>query len=157
MSDHPWTIRLATRGDLGALMAIEHAQFPEPWSRKMMLEELENVETRRYSVAEESGTVIGYLGVMFILDEMHVNSLGTTPGHEGRGVAGSLLEDVMAVAKARRIARASLEVAASNTRAQALYRRFGFAPVGIRKNYYQRIGEDALVLWAEFASDEVTP
>ncbi len=42
----------------------------------------------------------------------------------------------------------SLEVAASNEPAQTLYRRFGFAPVGIRKNYYPITGEDALVMWA---------
>ena len=42
----------------------------------------------------------------------------------------------------------SLEVAASNERAQTLYRRFGFAPVGVRKGYYPITGEDAFVMWA---------
>ncbi len=52
--------------------------------------------------------------------------------------------------QARGIAQATLEVAAvSNERAQALYARYGFRPVGIRKNYYERVGEDALVLWAD--------
>ncbi len=35
-----------------------------------------------------------------------------------------------------------------NTAAQALYRRFGFAPVGVRKNYYAETGEDAIIMWA---------
>jgi len=42
-----------------------------------------------------------------------------------------------------------LEVAASNLPAQALYRQFGFAPVGVRRNYYEKTGEDALILWAD--------
>ena len=42
----------------------------------------------------------------------------------------------------------SLEVAASNEGAQMLYRRFGFAPVAVRKNYYPVTGQDALVMWA---------
>ena len=42
----------------------------------------------------------------------------------------------------------SLEVAANNEPAQTLYRRFGFAPVGVRKNYYPVTGEDAIVMWA---------
>ncbi len=144
-----WTIRLAERRDVPDILIIENAQFPEPWTRAMLLDEISNAETRRYRVAVEGNSVIGYLGVMFVLDELHVNTLGTRPGHEGRGVATSLFDDAWVDARARGVRRATLEVAASNTRAQALYYRFGFAPVGVRKNYYERTGEDALVLWAD--------
>jgi ribosomal-protein-alanine N-acetyltransferase len=144
-----WTIRPAERRDVPDLLAIEVAQFPEPWTRAMLIEEITNTQSRRYRVAVEGRTIIGYVGVMFVMDELHVNTLGTLPGHEGRGVATSLLEDAWAAARERGIARATLEVAASNTRAQELYYRFGFAPVGVRKNYYERTHEDALVLWAD--------
>ncbi|MHB2027410.1 MAG: ribosomal protein S18-alanine N-acetyltransferase [Acidimicrobiales bacterium] len=147
-----WTIREAQRRDVGEIMAIETAQFPEPWSRSMLLDEITNTETRRYTVATESGVIVGYLGVMYVLDELHVNTLGTLPGHEGRGVATSLLEEAWENARERGVLRATLEVAVSNQRAQALYARFGFAPVGVRKNYYERVGEDALVLWADVTS-----
>ena len=155
MSERPetWTIRLAERRDVPALLEIEEAQFPEPWSRGMLLDELGNVATRRYTVAVEGGVVLGYLGVMFVLDELHVNTIGVRPGAEGRGVATSLLDEAWADAAARGVTRATLEVAVSNTRAQALYARYGFAPVGVRKNYYEKTHEDALVLWA----DLVTP
>lgn len=144
-----WTIRLAERRDVPELLEIEAAQFPEPWTRSMLLDEITNVETRRYTVAVEQKSIVGYLGVMYVLDELHVNTIGTLPGHEGRGVASSLLEEAWAVAKERGIQRATLEVAVSNKRAQELYARFGFAPVGVRKNYYERSREDALVLWAD--------
>jgi len=130
------------------ILVIERQQFPEPWTRGMLLEEITNEQTRRYTVAELDGTIIGYLGVMFVMDELHINTIGTLSGYEGRGVATSLLEEMWPVALARGVARASLEVAVSNTRAQSLYYRFGFVPVGVRKNYYQKIKEDALVLWA---------
>ncbi len=149
MSHQPWVIREASRRDLKDLLTIEEAQFPEPWTKRMMLDEITNHETRRYTVAVEAGVVVGYLGVMFVMDELHVNTIGTLPGHEGRGIATSLLNDMWPVARARGVLRATLEVAVSNTRAQDLYRRFGFAPVGVRKNYYAKIGEDALVLWAD--------
>ena len=42
----------------------------------------------------------------------------------------------------------TLEVRVSNAPAQALYRRFGLAPAGIRKGYYVESGEDAIVMWA---------
>ena len=147
MSD--WTIRLAERRDVPELLVIEVAQFPEPWSRTMLLDEITNVENRRYTVAVESKSIIGYLGVMFVMDELHINTIGTLPGHEGRGVATSLMDEAWEDAKGRGIARATLEVAVSNERAQALYGRYGFRPVGIRKNYYERIQEDALILWAD--------
>ncbi|HQU26411.1 MAG TPA: ribosomal protein S18-alanine N-acetyltransferase [Acidimicrobiales bacterium] len=149
MSD--WTIRAAERRDVGALLRIEDAAFPEPWTRAMLLDEITRLENRRYSVADEAGRIVGYVGLMFVADEVHVNTLATVPGEEGRGIATSLLEEALAAARERGALRATLEVAATNERAQALYRRFGFAPVGVRKRYYERTGEDALVLWADLA------
>ena len=140
---------MAERRDVPELLALEVEQFPEPWTRAMLLDEITNTETRRYTVAIEGKQIIGYLGVMYVLDELHVNTIGTLPGHEGKGVATSLMEEAWAIAKERGIVRATLEVAVTNTRAQALYSRFGFAPVGVRKNYYERTKEDALVLWAD--------
>ena len=138
-------------------MAIEESQFPEPWSRGMLLDEIANVATRRYTVADERGRVLGYLGVMFVMDELHVNTLATVRGEEGRGVASSLLDEAWSHARSRGITRATLEVAVSNVRAQQLYFRYGFAPVGVRKNYYSRTNEDALVLWATIEPDDAEP
>ncbi|MDE3064167.1 MAG: ribosomal protein S18-alanine N-acetyltransferase [Acidobacteriota bacterium] len=146
-----WAIRLAERRDVPALLEIEESQFPEPWTRGMLMDELSQADTRRYTVAEEEGRVLGYLGVMFVVDELHVNTLGVRPSDEHRGVARSLLDEAWADARARGVSRATLEVAVSNVRAQRLYHRYGFAPVGVRKNYYERTGEDALVMWAELA------
>ena len=146
-----WTIREAERRDVPELLSIEVAQFPEPWTRSMLLDEITNVEARRYTVAIEDKKIVGYLGVMYVIEELHVNTIGTLPGHEGQGIATSLMEEAWGVAKERGVQRATLEVAVSNTRAQELYFRFGFAPVGVRKSYYERTNEDALVLWADLA------
>ncbi len=117
--------------------------------RCALLDEITNTETRRYTVAIEGKRIVGYLGIMFVMDELHVNTLGTLSGEEGRGIATSLLNEAWSVARQRGVLRATLEVAASNTRAQSLYFRFGFKPVGVRKNYYERTREDALILWAD--------
>jgi ribosomal-protein-alanine N-acetyltransferase len=144
-----WTIRLAERRDIADLLFIEESQFPEPWTRRILLDELSNTETRRYTVAVQNKRIIGYLGVMFVIDELHINTIGTLPGEEGRGIASSLLDDAWEDARGRGIKRATLEVAVSNERAIALYYRYGVAPVGVRKNYYELIQEDALILWAD--------
>jgi ribosomal-protein-alanine N-acetyltransferase len=144
-----WKIRLAERRDIGELLVIEEAQFPEPWTKRILLDEIENTETRRYTVAYEKNRIVGYLGVMFVLNELHINTIGTLPEEEGRGIATSLLDDARADAKKRGITRATLEVAVSNQRAIDLYYRYGFRPVGVRKNYYEKTNEDALILWAD--------
>ncbi len=152
-----WSIRLAERRDVRELLVIEEAQFPEPWTKGMLLDELSNTTSRRYTVAVEDQRVVGYLGIMFVMDELHVNTLGTLPDREGRGVATSLMDEAWADARLRGVARATLEVAVSNTRAQQLYYRYGFRPVGVRKNYYERTHEDALVLWADLdATDDAS-
>ncbi len=145
----PWSIRAAERRDITALLAIEQVQFPEPWTKGMLLDEIVHAEHRRYTVAALDGRIVGYLGVMFVLDELHVNTLGTRPGFEGRGIATSLLADAWVDAAQRGVARATLEVAVTNRRAIDLYYRHGFKPVGVRKNYYELSHEDALVLWAD--------
>jgi ribosomal protein S18 acetylase RimI-like enzyme len=89
---HEWSIRLAQRRDVPDLLVIEESQFPEPWTKGMLIDEITNTETRRYTVAIEKKTIVGYLGVMFVIDELHVNTIGTLPGFEGRGVASALLE-----------------------------------------------------------------
>ena len=147
-----WSIRLAQRRDVPDLLVIEEAQFPEPWTKGMLIDEITNTETRRYTVVTEHKKIVGYLGVMFVLDELHVNTIGTLPGFEGRGVATALLDDAWTDARARGIRRATLEVAVSNERAITLYYRYGFRPVGVRKNYYEKSKEDALVLWADVAA-----
>jgi len=40
-------------------------------------------------------------------------------------------------------------VRTDNARAQQLYRRYGFAQIGVRRGYYQPSGTDALVMRKE--------
>jgi ribosomal-protein-alanine N-acetyltransferase len=150
-------LRLAPmrRRDLREVLAVERLVFPEPWSQAVFNSELALREGRRYVVARVGRTLAGYAGWMFVEDEAHVTTIATAPGHQGKGVASTLLIDGIRSAVADGVRQVSLEVAAGNERAQALYRRFGFMPVGVRKGYYPVTGEDALVMWAyEVDSDE---
>ena len=142
-------IRLATVRDVDQLVAIEEVQFPEPWSKRMLKEEILNLATRRYTVVVEAKKVLGVLGLMFIDDECHVNTIATCPGYEGQGIARSLLDEAWPVIVEKKCRRITLEVAVSNERARRLYGHYGFMPLGIRKKYYQKTGEDALVLVVE--------
>jgi ribosomal-protein-alanine N-acetyltransferase len=136
------------RRDLRAVLDIERRIFPEPWSKAVFTSELALRRGRSYRMAKQSHTLAGYMGMMFVEDEAHVTTLGVAPEFQRRRVATILLLDGVARALDNGARHLSLEVAASNERAQTLYRRFGFAPVGVRKGYYPITGEDAFVMWA---------
>jgi len=133
-------------GDLESVLAIEHAQFDDPWSLPVLRGELA-APSRRYTKAAVNGEVAGYLGLMVLDLEAHVNTLATAPGSEGHGVATALLLDGLRAMVAVGVRDVTLEVASRNARAQRLYARFGFAPVGIRRGYYPKSGDDAVVMW----------
>ena len=89
----------------------------------------------------------GYIGFMMADDEAHMTTIATSPSFQRSGVATTMIVDGVRTLRSSGIKHISLEVAANNKPAQALYRRFGFAPVGVRKNYYPVTGQDTLVMW----------
>ena len=142
----PPAIEAVTKSDLDDLLELEELCFPEPWSRELLAGELELPRSRRYTKITESGFLAGYLGLMYVDDEIHVNTIATRPGYEGKGIASWLLLDGIEASLLRGGKHLTLEVAADNVRAQALYQRFGLAPVGVRRRYYKG-GIDAWVMW----------
>jgi len=136
------------RRDLKSVLAIEKRVFPEPWSSTIFVSELALRHGRSYRVARFGRRIVGYRGVMFSGEEAHVTTIAVAPEHHRRGIATILLLDAVATSVEAGAVQLSLEVAFSNSGAQALYRRFGFAPIGVRKGYYQLTGEDAYVMFA---------
>jgi [ribosomal protein S18]-alanine N-acetyltransferase len=136
------------RRDLKAVLDIEKRVFPEPWSSTIFASELALRHGRSYRVARLGRRVIGYRGLMLTGEEAHVTTIAVAPEFHRHGIATVLLLDAVRVSIESGAGKLSLEVAFSNSGAQALYRRFGFAPVGVRKGYYQMTGEDAYVMFA---------
>jgi ribosomal-protein-alanine N-acetyltransferase len=136
------------RRDLRRLLRIEAAVFPEPWSPAVFNSELALRKGRLYRAAWDGEEMAGYIGFMIVDDEAHMTTLATAPAYQRTGVATTMIVDGVRTLRAGGIRHLSLEVAANNEPAQSLYRRFGFAPVAVRKNYYPITGQDALVMWA---------
>lgn len=136
------------RRHLKAVVAIEQRIFPSPWSLGLYLSELTQPSTRAYVVARSDGEVIGYAGLMLAVGEGHITTIGVSEGWQRRGIGRMLMLHLARTAIARGAENLTLEVRVSNTGAQALYHEFGFAPAGIRKNYYAEVREDAIVMWA---------
>jgi [ribosomal protein S18]-alanine N-acetyltransferase len=91
--------------------------------------------------------IIGIACLWAIVEEAHITLLGVHPDYRRQGLGQMLLYTLLRDAVERELKWATLEVEASNSLAIALYEKFGFKTVGKRKGYYQKTGEDALILW----------
>ena len=136
------------RRDLKNVIAIERRIFPSPWSIGLYMSEIAQPATRAYYVASVGPELVGYAGMMVVVGEAHVTNIGVAPQWQRHGVGRRLLLQLAREARHRSAQHMTLEVRVSNTGAQALYQEFGFAPAGVRKNYYAEVHEDALVMWA---------
>lgn len=146
-------LRPMSRSDLPAALAIERAVYPEPWPAKVFTEEIAGPH-RSYIVATEADEVVGYAGFVKLGDDAHITTITVTDDQQGRGIGTELMLALVDQALEAGAENLTLEVRVSNDRAQALYRRFGLAPVGIRRQYYQ--SEDALIMWARIDQPDYT-
>jgi [ribosomal protein S18]-alanine N-acetyltransferase len=136
------------RWHLRDVHAIDTKVYPRPWSLSLWRQEIAMLDTRHYIVAQSGSHVVGHAGIMYIGDEGHVTTVAVDPKWQGRKVATRLMSALCRHALSRDATALTLEVRVGNERAISLYRRFGFAPAGVRKNYYAEVNEDALVMWA---------
>jgi ribosomal-protein-alanine N-acetyltransferase len=145
------------RRDLRHLMQIENVVFPEPWTPAVFNSELALRKGRLYRAAWDGDTMAGYIGFFIVDDEAHMTTIATAPAYQRHGIATTMIIDSLTTLRGDGVKHISLEVAANNEPAQTLYRRFGFAPIGVRKNYYPVTGQDALVMWVyDIDSEEYT-
>src|SRR5919204_3412655 len=146
-----WKIeQLATPQQIDEVLSIEEASFTNPWTREMYLADLANRGVSSCFLAQDAdGRVVGFCSVWQVADEMHINNLAVRPEFRRMGVATALLNHALGEAARLGARRATLEVRRSNDAARRLYERFGFVVAGIRRGYYTKPVEDALVLWRE--------
>ena len=135
------------RRHVRAVLRIEEQVYPRPWSMSLFLSELALRTTRAYFVARVGREVVGYAGLMMTAEDGHVTTIAVDPRWHRHKIGTRLLIGLAREAIARGAENLTLEVRLSNKRAQDLYRRYGFSPVGVRKGYYQETNEDALVMW----------
>lgn len=142
------TLAPMRRRHLRTVLATEHKVYAKPWSLNLFLGELARPETRSYVIARAGAVVVGHAGVLYLAGEGHVTTIAVDPDWQRRQIATRLLLFQMRHSVRRGADALTLEVRVSNTAAQALYQRFGFAPAGVRKAYYPDNQEDALIMWA---------
>jgi ribosomal-protein-alanine N-acetyltransferase len=134
---------------LRQVMAIEEQVYPRPWSPGVFRGEVVGMRdgSRLYVAATVSRHVVGYAGLLFQAGDGHVTNIAVDPVWQRHKIGSRLLLTLCRAAIARGCSSLTLEVRVSNQAAQAMYRRFGFQPAGVRTRYYENV-EDAIVMWA---------
>ncbi|MGH3310549.1 MAG: ribosomal protein S18-alanine N-acetyltransferase [Streptomyces sp.] len=159
--------------DIDRVLDLERVLFPEDaWSAGLFWSELAHTRgpyaTRRYLVAEQADpalptaapALLGYGGLAAVARTGDIQTIGVLPAHRGTGLGARLLSALLEAAAEFGCREVLLEVRVDNAPAQQLYRRFGFAPIGVRRGYYQRGGDsavDALVMRLDTTTSAATP
>ena len=142
MNLHP-----AIEEHLQEIMAVDREAFPTPWSKKLWIKEITRTE-RAYYVAIEGQKVIGFGGGLLAGDDFHITTIAVKVSNLSKGVATLIMVKLLEDAVKLGATNLTLEVRIGNLPAQAVYRKFGMVPAGIRPSYYQPDTEDALIMWA---------
>ena len=130
---------------LPQVQRIEQQCFSLPWTEAMLRMQLQP-DSHVFLTAETEGSVVGYIGMLYVLDEGYISNVAVRPDFRRRGIAEALLRALEARARAMRLSFLTLEVRAGNAAAVALYEKRGYRVVGRRKNYYEKPTEDAILM-----------
>lgn len=153
MTGSGWMIEPATIDALADILKIEEACFSAPWTRKMIEAELSGNPFAHFLLARRQGgsggpvgLIVGYLCYWIVFEEVRLMNLAVIESMRHRGVARSLVTAALQAGLTQSAHRAVLEVRASNSAAQSLYRSLNFRQVSVRPQYYNHPIEDAVLM-----------
>lgn len=135
-----------TADDLKEVAALEKKIFSQPWSVEGFAGSLGRKNTC-YLTARVDGILAGYCGFFQVLDEADITNVAVAEEFRGRQIGYRMLCQLLKKAKKQGIADITLEVRRSNHPARNLYRKLGFREEGVRKNFYEKPTEDAVIMW----------
>ena len=142
-------IRKMQPEDLAEVCKIEKDNFSLPWSEKSFWESMEREDTV-FLVALEDEEVAGYIGCYCIAGAGEITNVAVKASHRRKGIGGKLLQKLYEKGAALDTQEYFLEVRESNEAAIGLYLRQGFVKEGIRKNFYEKPVENAVIMWNHF-------
>ena len=175
ISTRPYTIRPMYLHDIPEIMDIEQSSFPSSWPQTLYQRELKENRLAHYLVIEAAADtpdhpampvwfetlrhrlfggerprrIMGFVGMWFMVGEAHIVTIAVEPAVRRQGLGEALLLAAIDLAMANDQDVITLECRVSNTAAQALYEKYGFHRVGLRRRYYSDNGEDALIMTTE--------
>lgn len=138
-------LREMTVDDLDAVMEIENELFHMPWTKEGYFTFLTRKDAM-FLVVEEKEKILGYCGLLMVLDEGDVTNVAVRKDRQREGIGHFLVESMLRLSSDMGITKVHLEVRAGNETAIRLYSRLGFERDGLRKKYYTDPVEDAILM-----------
>ena len=142
------SIREMKVDDLKRIVELEKDLFLSPWNEEDFIHELKENPMAGYYILEKENQIIGYIGLWFLGDQRQITTIATDRHFQGQGCASQLMEYALEKSEELHYQNVNLEVRVSNVKAIALYQKFGFKNVAVRKRYYSN-GEDAYLMIKE--------
>lgn len=139
-------VRLMLDSDIEQVAAIEKDVFSTPWSEKSFSESLTGGNAL-FVVAEKDNVIAGYCGMYISYEEGNITNVAVAPQYRRQGIAAKIIDYILKLASEKGITKVFLEVRETNISAISLYEHLGFEKSGIRKNFYQKPVENALIMW----------
>lgn len=136
-------IRKMQEADIEKCIDIEKSHNIKILSKEILKDELK-LDSKYYLVALLDNDIVGYIGISYVLDTADIISIAVKKEFTRKGIASLLLNEIIKFCNEKNISRIFLEVRKSNTKAQSLYKKFGFTKISERKKYYNNI-EDAYI------------
>lgn len=128
--------KLCNKSDIKTIALMEKEYIECPWSEKTLLDSYEQ-DSYVFVKAEENGSIVGYGSVQIVLNEGNINNIAVDANFRNKGIGSGILNNIIAICKQRKVDVIFLEVSETNENATALYKKFGFSKIGVRKNYYK--------------------
>lgn len=141
-------IRKMSNQDIPEVAAIERECFSMPWSEKSFEDSLA-LSYAHFYIAESGDRIAGYVGLYNVADEGDITNIAVLPQYRRKGIASRLISEVIRFSEELGIRAINLEVRESNKNAISLYTKNGFKNVGIRKNFYEKPVENAIIMVLE--------
>lgn len=139
-------IRLMVEEDLEEVSRIERENFSVPWSKNGFLDALQQ-DNYCFLSAVLDGKIVGYCGMQQVLDEADITNVAIDGKYRQGGIGYQMMLELLREGKRRGVEAFTLEVRESNQPARNLYQKLGFEDCGIRKNFYDKPKEDAVIMW----------
>lgn len=139
-------IRKMTEEDIPEVCAIETETFSEPWKEEDFRKAMADVNNY-YLVVELNQRIAGYCGYWGIAGEGDIFNVAVKKENRGHKLGYQMMSELIKASFDRGITSLTLEVRSSNEAALRLYESLGFVREGIRRDFYSKPKEDAVIMW----------
>lgn len=136
----------ARKEHLDDILRIEKECFSLPWTCEQLEKQLDEERYVFLAAEDENGAAVGYVGLMYVLDEGYISNVAVTPSRRREGIADMLLSELYEKAREKKLSFLTLEARLGNIAAQSLYKKHGYTQVGLRRNFYDKPREDAVLM-----------